>query len=139
MTFLCKVKFSICFISEYKAVWKENLAIYQKSLWAFLKLFFPLLYFSFYLTSIYDHSIFEVRMIFNVCFITSKKPVPTSIMKIFASCFIFALGCLCKCMQNKSRLAAILFLCCANLPRFDARIRPHFHTSSLSSTHKLAC
>ena len=30
-----------------------------------------------------------------------------------------------------------LFLCRANLPRFDARIGPHFHTSSLSSTHKI--
>ena len=55
------------------------------------------------------------------------------------------LGCLCKCMQNNSRLVAILFLCCSNLPRFDARIWPHFHmkicshTSPLSSTHKLAC
>ena len=46
--------------------------------------------------------------------------------------FVFALGCLCKCMQNKLRLAAILFLCCANLPRFDARIWPHFHMK----THK---
>ena len=55
------------------------------------------------------------------------------------------MGCLCKCMRNKSRLAAILFLCRANLPRFDARIWPHFHvktcghTSPLPSTHKLAC
>ena len=59
--------------------------------------------------------------------------------------FVFALGCLCKCMRNKSRLAAILFLCRANLHRFDARIWPHFHvktcghTSPLSSPHKLTC
>ena len=57
--------------------------------------------------------------------------------------FVFALGFLCKCMRNKSRLATIFFLCRANLPRFDARIWPHFHvkfhTSPLSSTHKLAC
>ena len=36
--------------------------------------------------------------------------------------FVFALGCLCKCMRNKSRLAAICFSVAQNLPRFDARI-----------------
>ena len=30
--FWCEVKFSFCFTSKYKAIWKENLAIYQKSL-----------------------------------------------------------------------------------------------------------
>ena len=56
--------------------------------------------------------------------------------------FVFVLGSLRKCMQNKSGLAAILFLCHVNLPGFDARIWPHFHvktwshTSPLSSTHK---
>ena len=49
--------------------------------------------------------------------------------------FVFALGCLCKCMWNKLRLAAILFLCGANLPRFDARIRPHFQTQVPSLQH----
>ena len=59
--------------------------------------------------------------------------------------FVFALGYLRKCMRNKSRLAALFLLCRANLPRFDARIWPHFHektcghTSPLSSTHTLAC
>ena len=52
--------------------------------------------------------------------------------KSHQSNFVFALGCLCKCMRNKLRLAAILFLCHANLPRFDARIWPHFHVK----THK---
>ena len=33
--FRCKVKFSFCFTSEYNEIWKENLAIYQKSLRAF--------------------------------------------------------------------------------------------------------
>ena len=42
---------------------------------------------------------------------------------------VFAFGRLYKFMRNKSRLAAILFLCRANLPRFDARIWPHFHVS----------
>ena len=31
---------------------------------------------------------------------------------------VFALGCLCKCMLNKSRLAAILFLCCSKFTLF---------------------
>ena len=44
--------------------------------------------------------------------------------------FVFALGFLCKCMRNKSRLAVILFLCRANLPRFDTRIWPHFHVKA---------
>ena len=35
--FWCKTKFSFRFASEYKAIWKENLAIYQKSLRAFSK------------------------------------------------------------------------------------------------------
>ena len=46
-----------------------------------------------------------------------------SIMGDCKSNFVFPLGCLCKCMWNKSRLAAILF---ANLPCFDARIWPQF-------------
>ena len=46
--------------------------------------------------------------------------------------FVFALGCLCKYMRNKSRLAAILFLPRVNLPRFDARIWPHFHMKTWS-------
>ena len=36
--------------------------------------------------------------------------------------FVFALGFLCK-----FEVGRILFLCCANLPRFDARIWPYFH------------
>ena len=36
-------------------------------------------------------------------------------------------------LQNKSRLAAILFLCHANLLCFDARIWPHFHMKSHKS------
>ena len=35
--FRCKVKFSFCFTSESKEIWKENLAIYQKSLSAFFQ------------------------------------------------------------------------------------------------------
>ena len=35
--FWCKVKFSSCFTSEYEAIWKENLKIYQKSLRAFFQ------------------------------------------------------------------------------------------------------
>ena len=57
----------------------------------------------------------------------------------FKSNFVFVLGCLCKCMQNKLRLAAILLLCRTNLPRIDARIWPHFqvktHKSPLFNTH----
>ena len=47
--------------------------------------------------------------------------------------FVFVLGCLCKCtcIRNKLRLAAILFLCRANLPR----IWPHFHTQVPSLQH----
>ena len=37
------------------------------------------------------------------------------------SSFVFALSCLWKCIRNKSRLAAILFLCRTNLPRFDEK------------------
>ena len=44
--------------------------------------------------------------------------------------FVFALGCLCKCMRNISRL----FLCRANLPRFHARIWPHFHVKTCDHT-----
>ena len=53
-------------------------------------------------------------------------------MRDCKSNFVFTLGCLCKCMQNKSRLAVILFVCCTNLLPFDARIWPHFHVK----THK---
>ena len=35
--FRCKAKFSSCFMNDYKAIWKENLAIYQKSLRAFFQ------------------------------------------------------------------------------------------------------
>ena len=35
--FLCNVKFSLSFTTEYKEIWKENLVIYQKSLKAFLQ------------------------------------------------------------------------------------------------------
>ena len=33
--FWCNIKFSLCFTREYKAIWKKNLAVYQKSLRVF--------------------------------------------------------------------------------------------------------
>ena len=47
--------------------------------------------------------------------------------------FVFALDLLCKCMRNKSRLAAILFICRANLPCFDARIWRYFRVKTHNS------
>ena len=33
---LCNIKFSFCFISKFKAIWKENLVGNQKTLRAFI-------------------------------------------------------------------------------------------------------
>ena len=72
----------------------------------------------------------DVRLYYNLVYYRGRQWETASLI------FVFTLGCLWKCKRNKSKLAAILFLCRANLPRFDTRIWPHFHVKTCGRTLK---